>query len=178
MGRQRGTRCIQGKNKGMLHYLLMLQEWRKTTFKGLSSSIAGYAKTAFTVFSFLPSRLASVQHFKGLASNPSLWQQHHCAPKNEVPFHESIINFVSILWISMPINLFTSIFHQTTAAALILGGEPHGSRCWPPFLPPPCALVHRQSWGSWGKVPPRHEAELFALQPDKQEGPINWISCT
>lgn len=81
MGRQGGTRCIQGKNKGMLHYLHDATSVEQDlTLKALSSSTAGYAKISFSVC-FLPARPVSVQHFKGLASSPSLWQQHHHAPK-------------------------------------------------------------------------------------------------
>lgn len=147
-------------------------------------------KISFTVCLFLLSRPASVQHFKGLASSLSLWQQHYRAPKNQVPFQECIIDFVSILWISTPMNLFTWILHETTPATLILGREPCGSRClstlpqlpsclhWGSCLfPVPSCTGHPEVHGESGKFPPRHEVELFCLQPDKQEGPINWISC-
>lgn len=165
----------------------MLQEWRKSwILKGLSSSIAGYCQipkfpSLWAYFYYLD---LSVQHFKGLASSPSLWQQHHRAPKNQVPFHERTINFLSIPWISTPMNLFMWILHQTTPATLILRREPHGSRCLSTLpqlpsclLPVPSCTGSPEVHGESGKFPPRHEVELFCLQPDKQEGPINWVSC-
>lgn len=133
---------------------MMLQEWRKSwTLKGLSMPDP---RISFTLCLFLPSRPASVQHFKSLASSPSLWQQHHCVPKNQVPFHECIIDFVSILWISTPMNLFTWILHETTPATLILGREPHGSRCLS-TLPqlPSCLLLLKQNYNPYPQVQPR-----------------------
>lgn len=160
----------------------MLQEWRKTwTLKGLSSSIAGYARSQ----NFL--QCACFYHLDLPVLNTSrAWPAVPASGSSTTVLLRTRSHFMSII---NSVSIFTWI-HQTTPATPILGREPHGSRylstlpqlpsClhWGScFFPVPSCTGNPEVHGESGKFPPRHEVELFCLQPDKEEGPINWISC-
>lgn len=154
----------------------MLQEWRKTwTLKGLSSSIAGYARSQ----NF--SQCACFYHL----DLPVSWPAVPASGSSTTVLLRTRSHFMSIINF---VSIFTWI-RQTTPGAPILGREPHGSRYLStlPQLPSclhwgscffvPSCTGNPEVHGESGKFPPRHEVELFCLQPDKEGGPINWISC-
>lgn len=160
-----------------------------------------YSKTSFPVCFFLPSKTASVQHRKGRtlcwpavqisgSSTTMLLSTRYCFTSQST----------SVLWIWVfcqfwsqwsyllvsflkPLLLVSSWeerakYNLTEARVIYLTSLPFPLVARGPASSP-CtrAQAAPRLTGKQKSSLQRDEVELFCLSPDKQESPINWISC-